>query len=186
MRGLAAHLGVTPMALYNHVSDKADLLREIATQVIDGVEFDRPGLGWRDRIEHCFSELRLVCRRHPYLMSLVETTDIAPASVFAPMNAAVDALREAGLNDLDALRTYFMLVHFTLGQVGYEVRGPFADLEPTAKNRSERIAGRGYTTLERLEVPEDWDFDAAFEFGLQLVLDGIENRGVAAPRRSAS
>jgi hypothetical protein len=25
-----------------------------------------------------------------------------------------------------------------------------------------------------VELPADWDFDAAFEFGMRLILDGVE------------
>ena len=40
MRGLAKHLGVTPMALYNHVSNKEDLLHGIAAVVIEQMRFE--------------------------------------------------------------------------------------------------------------------------------------------------
>jgi hypothetical protein len=28
--------------------------------------------------------------------------------------------------------------------------------------------------LEGIELPREWDFDAAFEFGVGLILDGVE------------
>ena len=46
--------------------------------------------------------------------------------------------------------------------------GPVASLEP-----SDRIAGHGYEAVEGLEMPETWDFKAAFEYGLRLILDGV-------------
>jgi hypothetical protein len=48
--------------------------------------------------------------------------------------------------------------------------------------RVERIAWRGYPTVEQASTRRAWNFDAAFEFGLQLILDGVEatmNRGKA-------
>jgi hypothetical protein len=68
----------------------------------------------------------------------------------------------------------------TLVQTSYQSRGPYPDLEPSERIRSERIAGRGYESIENANIPEQWDFDAAFEFGLRLILDGVE----AAIRRS--
>ncbi|MHB2266772.1 TetR/AcrR family transcriptional regulator [Aliihoeflea sp. PC F10.4] len=171
MRGLAAHLGVTPMALYNHVGDRADLLRMIAGKVIDAIEFDREGANWRGRIEHCFSMLRAACGRHPELMREMQATNVAPASIFAPMNVTLSALGQAGMNEIDALRVYFMLVHFTLGQAGYEHRAPITEMDPRVKARS---PGASYEAVDRLDLPETWDFDAAFELGLRVVLDGVE------------
>jgi AcrR family transcriptional regulator len=174
MRGLAAAVGVTPMALYHHFSSKSDLLRAIAAHVLEGAEFDGGEKEWRARIESCFRAFRSICLRHPGLARLLETADVAPAAVFAPMEVTVNALKQAGLGDLDGVRAYFTLVSFTLVQASYQSRGPYADLEPSERVRSDRIAGRGYATVERLSLPDDWDFDAAFEFGLRLILDGVE------------
>lgn len=174
MRRLADAAGVTPMALYNHVSSKKDLLRAVAEHVLAQAEFDGHHGDWREQIRFCFRALRGICLRHPGLPRLLETANVAPAAVFAPMEVALRALRQAGLDNLDSLRTYFTLVSFTLGQASYESRGPFPDLEPSEKIRSERIAGHGYSTVERLEIPGNWDFEAAFEFGLGLVLAGVE------------
>ena len=129
--------------------------------------FDGGGTGGRARIEHCFREFRALCLRHPGLAGLLETAGAAPSSVFAPMEVTVHALRGAGLADLDALRGYFTLVSFTLGQVTYQHRGPFPDLTPARQARENPSAA-----LDR--VTEAWDFDAAYEFGLRLILDGVE------------
>lgn len=89
------------------------------------------------------------------------------------MEVTLAALQSQGMNQIDSIRTFFLLVEFTLSQASYQVR-PIPALEPSEKVRTERIAGRGYTTVERLELPETWDFDASFAFGISLVLNGIE------------
>jgi TetR/AcrR family tetracycline transcriptional repressor len=174
MRGLADAVGVTPMALYNYFSSKRDLLRAVAEYVIDRAEFDGRHADWHEQIRHCFRMLRSICLEHPGLPRLLETEGVAPASVFAPMEVTLRAFEQAGLDAMDSLRTYFILVSFTLGQASYQTRGPFPDLEPSEKVRAERIAGRGYRVTERLDMPETWDFDATFEFGITLILRGVE------------
>jgi TetR/AcrR family transcriptional regulator, tetracycline repressor protein len=174
MRSLAEALGVTPMALYNHFSSKRELLRAIAEHVIDRAEFDGRHADWHEQVRHCFRTLRRICLEHPALPRLLEVEGVAPASVFAPMEVTLRALDQAGLGAMDSLRTYFMLVSFTLGQASYQTRGPFRDLEPSEKVRAERIAGRSYRATERLEMPKTWDFEATFEFGLTLILLGVE------------
>ena len=47
---------------------------------------------------------------------LANGRDIAEASAFAPTDVTVRALERAGLNELDSLRTYFLMISFTLGQ----------------------------------------------------------------------
>ena len=173
MRGLADAVGVTPMALYNHFSSKRDLLSAIAESVISAAEFDGGQADWRDRVQHCFEVLRKLCLQHPGLPRLLEFEGAAPATVFAPMEVTLRALHEAGLDDVDSVRTYFLLTGFTLAQAGYQTR-PIPDLEPSEKIRTERIAGRGYTATERLDLPATWDFDASFAFGISLILDGVE------------
>jgi TetR/AcrR family tetracycline transcriptional repressor len=173
MRSLADAVGVTPMALYNHFSSKRDLLSAIAESVISAAEFDGGQAHWRDRVEHCFDVLRRLCLQHPGLPRLLEFEGAAPASVFAPMEVTLRALHEAGLDDVDSVRTYFLLTGFTLAQAAYQTR-PIPDLEPSEKIRTERIAGRGYTATERLELPPTWDFDASFAFGISLILNGVE------------
>jgi TetR/AcrR family tetracycline transcriptional repressor len=173
MRSLADAVGVTPMALYNHFSSKRDLLSAIAESVISVAQFDGGQADWRARVQHCFDVLRRLCLQHPGLPRLVEFEGAAPVGVFAPMEVTLRALHEAGLDDVDSVRTYFLLVGFTLAQAAYQTR-PIPDLEPSKKIRTERIAGRGYKATERLELPATWDFDASFAFGISLILNGVE------------
>jgi AcrR family transcriptional regulator len=174
MRSLAESLSVTPMALYNHVGSKNDLLRAMAAHVLDNANFDGGASDWRTQLTYCSRGLRTICLRHPGLARLLEVADIAPATVFAPMEVVVKALTQAGLSQIDAVRTYFTLISFILVQASYQSRGPYTDLELSERIRSERIAGRGYDALEQIEMPQEWDFDSAFEFGLGLILDGLE------------
>lgn len=182
MRGLAEVVGVTPMALYNHFSSKRDLLSAVAESAIGAVEFDGNHAHWRDQVQHCFDVLRKLCLRHPGLPRLLEFEGAAPASAFAPMEVTLRALHEAGLDDVDSVRTYFLLTGFTLAQAAYQAR-PIAGLEPSERIRTERIAGRGYTATERLALPAEWDFDASFAFGISLIFNGVEATVLKAGRK---
>lgn len=173
MRGLADAIGVTPMALYNHFSSKRDLLAAIAEKLISATNFDGHHADWRDQVRHCFEVLRKLCLQHPGLPRLLEFEGAAPASVFTPMEVTLRALRKAGLDEVDSLRTYFLLIGYALTQAAYEAR-PVPGLEPSEKIRAERIAGRGRATPQRPALPPRWDFDASFAFGVTLILNGVE------------
>lgn len=173
MRALADMVGVTPMALYNHFSSKRDLLAAVAEHIIDAAQFDGQHTDWREQIRHCFEVLRDLCLQHPGLPGLLEQDGAAPGAAFAPMEVTLRALQSQGMTELDSARTFFLLVGFTLSQASYQTR-PIPALEPSEMVRTERIAGRGYKTIERLDMPVTWDFDASFAFGISLILSGVE------------
>ncbi len=173
MRGLADAVGVTPMALYNHFSSKRDLLAAVAEHIVSGAQFDGQHADWRKQIHHCFGVLRDLCLQHPGLPGLLEQDGAAPGAAFAPMEVTLRALQSQGMSELDSVRTFFLLIGFTLSQTSYQAR-PTPALEPSEKIRTERIAGRGYRAVERLEMPPTWDFDASFAFGISLILNGVE------------
>ena len=178
MRQFAAELGVTPMALYNHFDGKLELLRNVAGQVLAEIDFDNGtqdwgAKDWRERVAGCFQALRDACLRHPGAARLLEVDGVAPAAVFAPMQVAVVALTDAGLSATDALRAYFTLIAFTIGQAGYQARGPVAALEPGPAAETGRLDDK-LAEIIGPSLENAWDFDAAFEFGLKLILDGVE------------
>lgn len=179
MRRLAAHLGVSPMALYNHVGGKQDLLRGVAQTLLAQATFAIDHPDWRERIRACFRELRRLCLASPAAIPLMEAADVAPLAVFRPMEVTLAALEEIPLDRADALRAYFLLVNFTLGQVSYEIRGPFNALDPGAARRGRRLHQAGLGHVERAAPGDGWDFERAFEFGLSVILAGLERPAVA-------
>jgi hypothetical protein len=73
----------------------------------------------------------------------------------------------------NALRAYFLLVNFTMGQVSYEVRGPNA-LDARLALRRGAISVAELPLVARAMSTGAWDFDASFEFGLDVVISGLE------------
>jgi hypothetical protein len=71
------------------------------------------------------------------------------------MDVTMAALAAAGLDEMESAQAYFVLVGFTLSQAAYQARGPIPDL-----HASRRLAA-------------DWDYDTAFEYGLDLIIAGV-------------
>jgi AcrR family transcriptional regulator len=174
MRRLAAHLGVSPMAIYNHVRDKQDLLQGIANAILSQVDFSSDDPDWRERIRAGFRELRTACLAHPGAVRIMETVDVAPLEIFNLMEVTLGALEEVAISTEEATRAYFLLTNFTLGQVSYELRGPFPALDLVEAARHKSFAEAGFRRVERAASIANWDFDAAFEFGLSIILTGLE------------
>ena len=174
MRRLAGDLRVTPMALYNHIRSKKDLLGSIAEYLTAKIDFDCDAPDWSERILICFRRLREACLAHRSAVRLMESLEIAPPAVFRPMEITLAALDEAGVTGEDAVRTYFLLMNFTMGQISYEVRGPFEGLDPSQALAGKRLEGAEFAHIQRSVRSSEWDFDSAFEFGLSVILRGVE------------
>jgi TetR/AcrR family transcriptional regulator, tetracycline repressor protein len=174
MRRLANHLRVTPMALYNHFRSKKDLLGSIAEHITSHIDFDCDEPDWRERIRTCFRRLRGACLAHPSSVRLMETIEVPPVAVFRPMEITLAALDEAGVIGQDAIRSYFLIMNFAMGQISYEVRGPFKGLDPTQALAGNRLEGTEFAHIHRSVSSANWDFAKAFEFGLSVILDGVE------------
>jgi TetR/AcrR family tetracycline transcriptional repressor len=174
LRRLADHLGVTPMALYNHVSSKRELLQAIADSVVSNVEY-RPVRGdWQKVVAECFRTLRTACLAHPGAISVIESAEVLPAAVFRPMEITLTALERAGVTEEDALRAYSLLMTFTLGQVSYQIKGWARGVDPTAAAGEGRITHRTFPAVLEAAVNTSWDFERAFEFGLSIILAGLK------------
>jgi TetR/AcrR family transcriptional regulator, tetracycline repressor protein len=179
MRRLAERLGVTPMALYNHFGNKEELTRRVAEAVLD--EFTGPGeVGeWDDRLRACFVGIRGVCLSHPNAVPLIETMEVGSPALFRPMEAALSALDEAGFAPAEAMNAYCGLIAFTMGHVSYQLRGT-TSFDPAAAIQANVFSAEDFPHVVRTTTAlADWDFDSAFLFGLDVILDGLRSR---APR----
>jgi TetR/AcrR family transcriptional regulator, tetracycline repressor protein len=175
LRRLAEHLGVTPMAVYNHVSGKQALLRAVAQYVVTGAKYRAVHRDWRAAVRDCFRTLRRTCLAHPGAVPLIESAELLPPSIFRPMEITLTALEGAGLSSRSALRAYFLLTTFTLGQVSYQIRGWGRGVDPAAAIRDDRLERDAFPAVVHAVSSKAWDFDASFEFGLSVIVAGLQS-----------
>lgn len=185
MRALAQRLGVSTMALYNHVGGKQDLMDGIAQAVVEELRLPAVTGDWQERLRVIFRALRKICLANPRTIPLIERAEVLPA-IFRPMEAALAALKHAGIKLQEGMRAYFLLTNFTLGQVSYEIRGPFRGLDPAEAVRDRTILPDDFPLVARAVSGGDWDFDAAFEFGLQIIIAGLAARSRGNSRPSGA
>jgi TetR/AcrR family transcriptional regulator, tetracycline repressor protein len=178
MRGLAGQLGVSPMALYNHVRNKRDLIDGIAQSVVRELPVPAESGDWRERLKATFRALRSVCLANPRAIPLVQGADVLDLNLFRAMEASLSALRDAGLGARESLTAHFLLTNFTLGQVSYQIAGPFRGLDPAEAARRGMLPPDQFPLILEAVSDAEWDFDAAFEFGLEIIIEGLA-RGAA-------
>lgn len=176
MRTLAARLGVGTMSLYNHISGKEALLDGIVGTVLSEIEvepFDRED--WASTVRAILRAFREVARRHPNVVPLIAMRPPATPEALRPVERGFDALRRAGLDEATTAHVYRLVAAWVIGFVSLESGGFFrqsdagvqgADLTPEALMRFPRI-------LESAPHLLDWDPDAEFETGLDLILSSL-------------
>jgi AcrR family transcriptional regulator len=97
MSALADRLEVTPMALYRHVRNKADVLNGVVELLL--TEFPPPpaDLPWPERLAALAGNIRSSARRHPSVFPLLLQRPATTAQARRTREAVYTALNEAGV-----------------------------------------------------------------------------------------
>ena len=187
MRRLADELDAAPMALYRHVAHKDDLIDGMIDVVFEELEIPT-GSGWRAAMRERANGMRQALRRHPWAVGLMEAGTPGVAS-FRHHNATMRSLREeAGLPFPMAVHAYSAMDSYIYGFALQEKTLPFRDSDEAVREgeRRQRAAeaiitpeafAEAYPFLADIAqqlAASPYDFDGEFEFGLELVLDGID------------
>ena len=183
MRKVAQDLGVEAMSLYYYVANKDDLLDEIVDIVVGEIELPANGPDWKAGLRASAVSAHAVLVRHPWACRLMNGSAVRPARL-RYMESILRRLREAGFSPAMTHHAYHALdshiVGFTLWEVGFPEEPELMDLAATFL---QELAVADYPYLaEHIEVHLNGDAgeESEFEFGLDLILDGLERLKGAA------
>ncbi|HTG47205.1 MAG TPA: TetR/AcrR family transcriptional regulator [Actinomycetota bacterium] len=183
MRRVAREVGVEAMSLYNHVEDKDDLLRGICDRVMGGFEFPEREGDWAERAKAGARAWRRLLQAHPDMMRLFAETDgpdpASPDSL-RPTEFALSLIHEGGLSDRDTVQAFHAFGGYIQGFVMMEggslaerAKGGFGD-------EAAAIPADAFPVLAALgRYFAECDPDEQFEFGLDLMIRGIEAKVAA-------
>jgi AcrR family transcriptional regulator len=197
MRSLGQELGVEAMSLYNHVSNKEDVLDGVvdvvAGEVLVAVEQVEPPAGpaeWKQAVRRRVLVARDVLLRHRWAPGVLESRTTAPPAVLQHYDSLLGLMLEAGFS-ID-------LAHHALHALGSRTLGFSQELFVTGDDEVapevatamlQQMAAR-YPHLGELvkavyhdtgsTLGSGCDDQFEFEFGLDLVLDGLERLREAA------
>jgi len=173
MRRLGAALRVKAMSLYKHVPGKAALLSLVVERVL--AEFTPPpaGSAWDERIRHVANELRALALRHPHVFPLLATRVPASAAALAPIEAALAALHDAGLDDDAVLQHFWAFVAYFTGALLAETAAA-TGLGAAALVVPEGIDRAALPQLDRLgDALAACDFTKEYARGLELIIAAV-------------
>lgn len=181
MRRLGRELGVEAMSLYNHVAGKEDLERGIVEVVLAEIENPRPGRDWKTEIRRTAVSSHDAFVRHRWSCSLLTQGSGVSRVRMEWMEAVFATFRKAGFSSNLTHHAYHAIdshiTGFTLWQVGmpFRTREELVDL---AAGFLRRIPADEFPYIvehaQEHVAPPDPTEKPEFEFGLDLILDGLE------------
>lgn len=194
MRKLAQALGVEAMSLYNHVANKGDLVDGMADLVVSEIELRSTTEEWDVAIRKCAISAHEAFLRHPWACSLVmspSSTRTAPTRRLRYMEWLLGRLREAGFSPELTYHAYHAvdshILGFTLWQLGHSATakdlGGGEDIADFVAAFVRELRAGGFPYLaehaEQHLTATSGGGEHEFEFGLNLILDGLRRaRGV--------
>ena len=184
MRKLAGECGVEAMSLYNHVAGKEDLLDGLVEMVAAEIELPSPGeTDWRTAMRGRALSVREVLNRHRWAVGLMEGRMNPGPATLRKHDAVMGCLREAGFSFRDAVHASSVIDAYVYGfalqekNLPFEAPGEVAEVMEAQRRNAPDMADYPYLVEVATEMAkEGYDYATEFEFGLDLILDGLERK----------
>lgn len=197
MRRLAEDLGAEAMSLYYHVASKESLLDGIAdavvaeiNDVVAAIGAPSAGAAWKTAARQRILAARRVLLRHPWAPRVLETRTSTSLAVLLYYDGLLKIMRDGGFS--------YDLIHHALHALGSRALGFSQEMfDPSAGTSTEETAAElagmagqiPHLVAMFMEVAHDdpdstlgWcDDQTEFEFGLDIILDGLDQMRAAAP-----
>ena len=190
MRKLGEAAGVEAMSLYNHVANKDDLLDGMINLVLGEIELPTPSDPWKPAMRNRAISMRSVLTRHPWAISIINTRTSPGPATLRHHDAVIGCLRDGGFSialtahafaALDSYIYGFVLQGQTL-PIGTDDENAELVHAMMAQFPAEAYPRLAEFTFEHILRP-GYSFAVEFEFGLDLLLDGLERAHRSAGRR---
>lgn len=184
MRRLAAELGVDPMAIYHHLPGKDALIAGLVRQVRAELRLPPAGATWQERVRAFARAQRALFLAHPQLLlPLVTDPEAAAAGALEVSEELFAALATAGLPPHTIVRAADLVVDYVHGFALAERTRPLG--QPSDRQELlARLAARPdlpCPTLRRVyDALADEQLAGDFEFGLEVIIQGLERLARAA------
>jgi AcrR family transcriptional regulator len=180
MRKLGVELGVEAMSLYRHVANKSDLLDGMIDSVFGEIDVPENG-GWREIMRGRAISARAVLARHRWAIGLMESRSTPGPTTLRHHDSVLGTLRTSGFSVVLAAHAYSVLDSYIYGFALQEPNLPF-ETEGETKDVTQAITARfatgEYPHLTEIAVEHvmqpGYSYGSEFEYGLDLILDGLE------------
>ena len=180
MRELGRELGVEAASLYNHVAGKDDLLDGMVELAIAEIDVPGEGVAWKEAMRRRAISAREVFARHRWAAALHDSRDRTGPNSLSYVDGVLGVLIRAGFSPVAAANAFLVVDGYIYG---FERRqSSLAMNESATRNDAAEevlaaIPEGAYPNALRVAMEfatRPFDQDAAFDLGLDLILDGLE------------
>jgi AcrR family transcriptional regulator len=194
MRKLGQELGVEAMALYYHFANKDEVLDGIVDLVWAEIDLPVAGDAWRTAMRRRAISVRDVLARHRWAIGLMESRRNPGPANLRHHDAVIGNLRAAGFEMAMVAHAYSLMDGYIYGYALTKMNLPFDatnDITEMAQSMLEPFPEGEYPNMVAFitehAMKPGYDFANEFEWGLDVLLDGIEREQTgpsAAPNGS--
>jgi TetR/AcrR family transcriptional regulator, tetracycline repressor protein len=181
MRSLAKILKVDPMAIYHHIPNKQNLIagvfNAVLTELFEDTESQK---NWQDTLKNLARRFRALGLKHPKIMPSLIASSHQIHGITKAIDIILGSLLEAGFEPKTTIQASDTLFAFMTGVVLLEVGTESKPISGISlQPNSEPLPN-----VERLMFDlEDHPFSQSFEFGLELLITGIEAKRMTKKRK---
>jgi AcrR family transcriptional regulator len=179
MRRLGQELGVQAMSLYKHVSNKDDILDGIVDLVGSEIELPTGGANWKNTMRRRAKSAHEVLMSHPWATQLIVSRANVGPGMLRYVETTIGCLHSAGFSYAMADHAWNAIDAYVYGFTLQRLNFPFqpdeyaavaeaylpsipVDLYPHIRGLSQEVIAGRHSGIQQLE------------FGLELILDGLE------------
>jgi AcrR family transcriptional regulator len=180
IRRLAAELDVKPMTIYTYVPNKEAILDGMVDLVFGEIEPPPDDTDWKAAIRQRSLSARGVLARHRWAVPLMESRTTPGRETLRHHDAVVGCLRRGGFSVTMTAHAYALIDSYVYGFALQEANLPATrghEMADLAETIIEPLPEGEYPYLMELTAKHvlqpGYDFGAEFEFGLDLILDGL-------------
>jgi len=186
MRRIAQALGVKAMSLYNHVKNKDEIISGIVDRVMGEIDVPDITADWKVTMRQRAISAHAMLMRHPWAaLTIMAGVNVGPAAL-RYVDATLGCLRQAGFSWEMADHAWNAMDSHIYGFTLQALNFPFDEAEyaDVASAFVSQIPSSTYPFLNGLTqevIARRYSGIHTFEFGLDLLLDGLDRLRDAAP-----
>jgi AcrR family transcriptional regulator len=180
MRKLGEELGVEAMSLYNHVANKDDILDGIVDLVFAEIALPSGLEDWKPAMRERAISAHDALLRHPWAPSLMQSRTKPGPATLRHHDSVLGSLRNAGFTLVMAAHAISVIDGYVYGFALQQINLPLQSREQVAEVGEDilrQLAGEYPHLAEMITdhaMRPGYDYAKEFEFGLDLILDGLE------------
>lgn len=180
MRKLAADLGVEAMSLYYHFKSKDDVIDGMIEVVVGEMALPSAGMGWRVALRERADSQREVLVRHPWAIALLDAR--STQATLRHHDVMIGTLRDEGFSMPMVGHALSIIDSYVRGFAMQEVSLPTDESGDIGAATENIMAGQQQMATDfphltemamTLVLQPGYAYGNEFEFGLQLILDGL-------------